>query len=208
MTTLYLVRHGETSHNNEGIMQGRLDVPLNETGIKQAELLADALADEHFDAVYASPLKRAFQTAEILVTEREVDAIPHEAFKERSKGVLEDEPREKRTRILENTPLNKSEWRPEDGENMEDVGERVVPAVHDILDRHLGERVLVVAHGGVNRCLISYALSGTTIHAHKISQDNTCVNVLHAGPSFWKIVRVNDSSHLRAVTGPAPVSSD
>ena len=59
MTTLYLIRHGETDHNSSGRMQGWLDIPLNATGLRQAELLARRFKGKRMDAIYASPLARA-----------------------------------------------------------------------------------------------------------------------------------------------------
>ena len=70
MTTILLIRHGETDWNAEKIFRGRADIELNESGIKQAELLAQYLADEKIVAVYSSPLKRALKTAEIIVRSR------------------------------------------------------------------------------------------------------------------------------------------
>ena len=59
MTQVILVRHGETEWNVEQIFRGRIDIELNETGVKQAELLAEYLSNLKIDAVYSSPLKRA-----------------------------------------------------------------------------------------------------------------------------------------------------
>src|SRR2546426_603055 len=68
MGTIYLVRHGQTVHNRERILQGpRLDGPLSELGLRQAQSLAGALADVGLAAVYSSPLRRARQTAEAVV---------------------------------------------------------------------------------------------------------------------------------------------
>lgn len=79
----YLVRHGQTDWNRAGKIQGTTDIPLNETGRKQAEQLATVLkersgypAKTRIDAVYASPLARAFQTAEILAKEEKLPAPP------------------------------------------------------------------------------------------------------------------------------------
>lgn len=79
----YLVRHGQTDWNRAGKIQGTTDIPLNETGRQQAEQLATVLkersgypAKTRIDAVYASPLARAFQTAEILAKEGKLPAPP------------------------------------------------------------------------------------------------------------------------------------
>ena len=72
---LYIIRHGETNGNLKGILQGWTDEPLNEKGRKLAEVSARALADEKFDAVFSSPLLRAYETAEIILKyNRKIDA--------------------------------------------------------------------------------------------------------------------------------------
>ena len=68
MTEIILARHGETEWNVEEIFRGRIDVELNETGMKQAELLAEYLSDVKIDAIYSSPLKRALKTAEVIAS--------------------------------------------------------------------------------------------------------------------------------------------
>ena len=73
MTEIILVRHGETEWNVAEIFRGRIDVELNETGIKQAELLAEYLSNVKIDAIYSSPLKRALKTAEIVAGSHKLD---------------------------------------------------------------------------------------------------------------------------------------
>ena len=76
MTTILLIRHGETDWNAEKIFRGRADIELNENGIKQAELLAKHLAGERIVAIYSSPLKRALRTAGIMAGSHQVDVTP------------------------------------------------------------------------------------------------------------------------------------
>ena len=85
---LYLVRHGQTDWNLKKIAQGQTDIPLNATGIKQAEALRDKLKNYRFDICYASPLQRAAQTAKIAVNDR-CPIIFDNILKERSFGELE-----------------------------------------------------------------------------------------------------------------------
>jgi phosphoserine phosphatase len=76
MTTIKLIRHGDTDWNVEQIFRGRADVELNETGIKQAELLGKYLEFVPIEAVYSSPLKRALKTAEIIASFHNIDIAP------------------------------------------------------------------------------------------------------------------------------------
>ena len=83
---LYVLRHGETDYNKEGIFQGQNNIDLNEEGIKQAQITAKSLENIFFDKVYVSPLKRAIETAKIVTNnELEID----DRIKERSFGKLE-----------------------------------------------------------------------------------------------------------------------
>src|SRR2546425_2921355 len=82
VTELLLVRHGETDWNREGRFQGHADPPLNDLGRKQAAELAATLAGEEVTAVYASPLRRAFETAELIASARGLRPVPVEALRE------------------------------------------------------------------------------------------------------------------------------
>ncbi len=89
ITTLVLVRHGETAWNVEGRIQGHLDVPLNETGLAQAAAVGKRFRSERFDAIYSSDLIRAFRTASPVVANPEVDIIRDPRLRERHLGVLQ-----------------------------------------------------------------------------------------------------------------------
>lgn len=82
MTTVYMVRHGETDWNGAHRMQGRSDIPLNERGREQASCAAKALADVPFDVIYTSPLSRAEKTAEIIRGKRNIPLIEEKGFME------------------------------------------------------------------------------------------------------------------------------
>ena len=79
---IYFVRHGETDYNVKGIAQGQLDIPLNEKGRADAEVLSDMLKDYKFDVIYSSPLSRAKETAEIINSKHKVDIIFDDRLKE------------------------------------------------------------------------------------------------------------------------------
>lgn len=147
MTDLVLVRHGETEWNRLGRVQGRTDIPLNETGREQARATARRLTGAHFDAVVASPLSRAAETAELVagglglgpvelvadLVERnygDAEGMTGADIDARFGGVLEA--RESRDATVA----------------------RVKPALLAIAERHPGQRVLVVSHGGVIGSLV------------------------------------------------------
>jgi probable phosphoglycerate mutase len=136
MATLLLIRHGETDWNAEHRWQGHADVPLNARGREQAKALAEELAPEGFDAIYASDLSRARDTA-VIVGERL--GVP---------VVLDSDLREIDVGSREGLTGDEVGDRPWDGEAHERHGERILRAVRTIAERHPGQRVAVVSHGG------------------------------------------------------------
>jgi broad specificity phosphatase PhoE len=138
MTTLLLVRHGETDWNSDGRWQGHADIPLNERGRSQAEALAEELlAEEDVDIVYSSDLARARETAEILARGLRVDVVLDPDLREIDVGS-----REGRTW----TEIDdRGEW---DGEPQDAHADRVLRALRSAARAHDGSRILVVTHGG------------------------------------------------------------
>ena len=135
---LYILRHGQTDYNKEGIFQGQNDIELNEEGIRQAKTAAKSLKDIKFDKVYVSPLKRALQTAKI-VTDNELEV--DNRIIERSFGKLEG----KKT-------IPDYEKRIEEFgiETLEDLEKRVECFLSVVFQKYKGnENILVVTHGGV-----------------------------------------------------------
>jgi probable phosphoglycerate mutase len=147
MTELLLVRHGETDWNAEGKLQGHTDRPLNDYGRRQAQALADKLAGESIDAVYASDLSRARETAEILGAKLGLPVVVDPDLREKNWGNWEGLTSDERLHI---------EF---EGETSEAHRDRTLSAVQRIVERHPGERVVVVTHGGSLR-RIQAAVSG------------------------------------------------
>jgi probable phosphoglycerate mutase len=141
VTTLLLVRHGETGWNAERRWQGHADVPLNERGRTQAlALAAELAADGRVDAVYTSDLARARETAEIVARRLGVELVLDQDLREIDVGS-----REGRTWAeIDDQPA----W---DGEPHEDHARRVLGSLLRIARAHEGGRVLVVTHGGSMR---------------------------------------------------------
>jgi broad specificity phosphatase PhoE len=141
MATLLLVRHGETDWNAAGRLQGHTDRPLNDYGRRQAVELADRLAAEDVSAVYASDLARARETAEIVGTRLGLDVVVDTDLRERNWGTWEGlTPGQRDAVVFE-------------GETPAEHGVRIMRAVERIAERHPGERVVVVTHGGSMRRL-------------------------------------------------------
>jgi broad specificity phosphatase PhoE len=139
MATLLLVRHGETDWNATGRLQGHTDRPLNDYGRRQARELADRLADDGIAAIYASDLSRAKETAEIVGARLGLPVVIDEDLRERDWGSWEGlTPAERDAVVFE-------------GETQEAHRARLMRAVGVIAERHPGQRVVVVTHGGSMR---------------------------------------------------------
>jgi broad specificity phosphatase PhoE len=146
VTTILLARHGETDWNREGRWQGWADPPLNDTGRAQARALAAQLRDVPFDAVYASDLRRAFETAEIVAEPHGVPVVADPGLREIDVGSWSGLTR---TELEERFPDGD---RP-DGESRAEHAARVLAAVERIARDHHDDRVLLVTHGGTMRAL-------------------------------------------------------
>jgi uncharacterized phosphatase len=147
MTTIYLVRHGETDWNRERRIQGSTDIPLNDTGRAQAAAAGELLARREWDGVYASPLSRAFETAEIIAARLGLAApSPVPEMVERNYGEAEG---------MTGDDIDARFTGPIPGrETREEVAARAIPAIIALAERHPGESIIVVSHGGVIRTVL------------------------------------------------------
>lgn len=140
MTTLLLVRHGETDWNAEGRLQGHTDRPLSDYGRRQAQQLAGELEDEELEAIYSSDLARARETAEIVGERLGLPVVLDPDLREKDWGTWEGLNAVERDRV---------EFV---GETTAAHEERILQALRRIAERHPGDRrVLVVTHGGSMR---------------------------------------------------------
>lgn len=168
-TTILLVRHGETDSNAEGRIQGQTNTPLNERGRAQAQALADELAGESIAAVYSSDLDRARETAEILAGRLDLPVVVDPALRERNFGSWEGRTVDE---LEARWPGAWARWREGDeGEgDVEDhlaLAARVRDAIHRLAAAHPGERILVVAHGGAMRVILTDAAGLTYPQARR-----------------------------------------
>jgi probable phosphoglycerate mutase len=153
VATLLVIRHGETAWNAAHRIQGHLDIPLSPTGIRQAARLAERLADEPLAAIYSSELARAWLTATPLAQRRGLAVSAEPRLRERAFGEFEgltlDEIAERHTEAFCRWRERDPAWRMTGGESGRQLIDRVLAAVADIAQRHRGETVALVTHGGV-----------------------------------------------------------
>ena len=193
---LYIVRHGRTVWNKAGLIQGTSDVELLPEGIEMAEKTGEGLKDIHFDAVYSSPLSRAYDTAALILKGRDQEIIREPLLMEMGFGVCEGQlyaPGENGDPLegFYNSP--DTYQAPEGGENFYDINKRAEAFLESMSQRYKGdERILVVAHAAINQAIfrIMDQLPMKELWKHG-RQLNCAVTVCQQQKDGWKIVERN-----------------
>jgi broad specificity phosphatase PhoE len=202
-STLYLVRHGATDANlrRPYVLQGRgIDLALNETGTQQAQRVAALLAMRSVRAIYASPMRRALETAQAIAARCRLDVIVRDELVEcnvgRWEGLSWDGIRERFPKEYEDFQRDPSRFPYLGGETYGDVARRVVPVLEQLLEQHQGERFAVVAHNIVNRVSVATFLGFDLAKAKEIHQANGGVNVIRRESGRTQLVSLNSEFHL------------
>jgi probable phosphoglycerate mutase len=204
-TRILAIRHGETAWNVDTRLQGHLDIPLNEVGLRQAQHLAQALVQrDAMDAIYASDLSRAHTTALAIAQATGQTVTTHPGLRERHFGAFQG-----RTfaEIEVELPEHAWHWRkrtpdwvpPEGGESLEMLRERIVGTVGELAARHPGQQIVMVAHGGVLDILYRAATRLDLQEPRTWQLTNTAVNRLLWTPQGLSLVGWGDTSHLDAL---------
>lgn len=184
--TLYVVRHGETDWNRQGLVQGHSDIPLTENGEAQAHARAEHFKEIHFSHVACSDLARAHHTAKILAKDRKVPLQVSPVLREMSWGPWEghqfDMIREKFGAKF-NAYTGEQPHHVPGVESYYEVVTRVKPFLCDVASDHLGNNVLVVTHGSVLKAFVYYLGISQLFHGHfdnlgylKLEYDGTALN--------------------------------
>jgi broad specificity phosphatase PhoE len=158
-TTIYLVRHGESESNRQGIISGHSDYELTEQGKEQVRQTKQELGHIHFDEVYSSDLMRAIQTAEILYGKPVEESNKMHVLRERDFGSLDGKPQDVYNEYsLQKQRMTKKErWTSKhvpDMESDEELAKRFLPAVEKIARDNAGKTILIAAHGSAIRTAI------------------------------------------------------
>ena len=177
MTTIYIVRHGETTWNVKRKMQGHKDSPLTKKGIEQAKDIKKELDNIHFYRVFSSDLLRAKKTAEIIALEKKLAVTTTKALRERSFGKYEGTTVKEMQSLI--TKLKKSLKKKfsyemiDDVENNEQLLLRLIPFLREVAIAYKGKNILVVSHGGVMRLLLIHFGSASYDNYEKLFVKNT-----------------------------------
>ena len=163
LTTLYIVRHGETEFNVKKIMQGHCDSPLTLKGNEQIASLAKKLQDIKFDAIFASDLPRAQKTAQIVALDKKLVVTTTKVLREKYYGKYEGKPSshffKDLQRLLQQRGKLKTEERfkfklKSDVESDLEAVSRLITFLRELAIGYPGKTILVVTHGGIMRCFL------------------------------------------------------
>lgn len=206
LSRFLLVRHGETLWNKEFKYQGQSDIPLNGTGKLQALKLSERLKHQKIDAVYASDLKRAMETAGIIAAPHGLDVFPAREMREMSFGIWEgctfDEINEKWPGEIEKWRKDPYNLRPQGGETLSEVCKRTSRFLESIARKNPDKNILIVTHAGPIRALLSVILNLHYDLFWKFKISNASLTVVEydgqkeLAQSDAFIVSVNDTYHL------------
>ncbi|WP_257666167.1 histidine phosphatase family protein [Parapedobacter tibetensis] len=197
MLNVYLLRHGETTYNADGNRYcGRTDAELTEKGIAQAKRVTDVLSGVSIDAVYASPLRRAYLTAEIASGHKQ-PVEKDSRLIELDFGAWEGKTREEF--VTENPELWDSWNQSPDhtpaggtGDTALEVVRRVDNFFKEMMKKHDGERILVVAHNGVNRLYLAWKLGMPLKYYRRIVQENSSITQIQfGGEEEFSLLKLN-----------------
>jgi 2,3-bisphosphoglycerate-dependent phosphoglycerate mutase len=208
---LLLVRHGQTSWNCDGRFMGQMDIPMDDTGERQAEAVARRLRLERPEAIYTSDLSRALNTAQAIREAIGESVSPAQL----PRLIVEPRLREMHfgewqgmtyTEIKTSQPETLAEWEtdlvhiaPPGGESFAQTTERIKAVLDEIKTDHPDGTTLLVAHGGALQSLICLALGISIDRFWQFSMNNTGLSELNIYPAGGVLIRFNDICHLEGV---------
>ena len=208
-TVIYMVRHGETSANATRMIQGQTDVPLNENGLLQADLVAARLKNHPFAAIYSSDLSRALVTAQKIAHGRTV--IPDPELREwhlgHWQGLHLDEVKAAFADEYAAFSSDDPDLTISGGESNAEFLARAARVMEKLAARHPGEDILCVTHGGFVCKVLKYVLKYVSA-PRPPCMDNTAIFAFRTlDGKNWQLLRWNDSAHLENTASSIDVSA-
>ncbi|PCK22198.1 histidine phosphatase family protein [Bacillus pumilus] len=188
MTTICLVRHGETDWNAAKRIQGRTDIPLNETGKRQATQTGLYLKNVHWDVVISSPLSRAKETAHLILKHVHAPLMIMDDFIERDYGDAEGLSFEERQKLFPHKQYPNMEPLPA-------IQDRMLEGIQKVRAAYPDQHVMIVAHGAAIHALLT-ALGDEHMGLQDTRLVNACLNYVEWKDGEWKVRDYNVVSHL------------
>jgi broad specificity phosphatase PhoE len=205
MTKVMLVRHGETDWNRKEVFRGRIDVELNQNGRDQARALAESTRIFQIDAIYSSPLSRSLETAKIIADVHGLDVKVADSFIDLHYGEWQGLEHRK---VKEKYPDLYLRWQESPhlvrfpgGESLEDVRERALKELGNIVTGNEGQTVMIVSHRVVSKVMLCSIIGLDNSHFWRLRQDNCCLNIFDCSEDDYTICLLNGICHLRQTTG-------
>ncbi len=198
---IILVRHGQTEWNRNERFRGRADIPLNATGLAQAEATAQRIAMQWQPAaIYSSPLSRAFKTAEAIARRTSLQVQIHPGLNDIDYGEWQGlSPEEVRQRW----PQELGTWynqphlaRIPGGETLDQVRQRAFTALNELIALHPNQTLVLVAHTVVNRLLLLAILGLGNERFWRLRQKPCAINIFEAEAGDFTLIALNDICHL------------
>lgn len=206
MALFYLVRHGETAWNAEEKLCGRTDLDLNEEGRRQAERLGERLRALPPTAIYASPLQRTVETASIIalgsgltpILDARIIELDFGTWEGQLFSAVKTDDRESYRRW----DADPARVAPPGGESGMEAIARVVPFLDEVRARHTGEHehIVIVTHKTICRLALCHALGlDPGEYRRRLSMENAALNIIEPTEDGWRVILLNDTSHLAGV---------
>lgn len=209
MTTLVIVRHGHTAMNkdvHDDQFRGQIDIPLDERGLREAKITADAIAARWTpSAVYSSTVPRAMVTARIIAEPLGLSVLPEPGLIDINygewKGLSAAKARPRWPELVDIWLHTPGKFRAPGGDSMQGIRRRSVRAVRRIAVQHDGETVVLVTHTLVIRLILLGIMGLPTDDFWHIRQDTCAINVLEWEDGSFYLAAVNDACHIREARG-------
>ena len=193
-TRIYLIRHGQVVNHHEFRYNGHFDVDITVIGVEQMTRLADFLSGEPIKAIYTSDLQRSVKGGQIIAASLglKFEKIPElkELHLGRWEGLTRKEASEKYPEEADFSFRDLATSKVKEGESLNDLKARVLPAIEAIVKAHPNEAICVVAHGGVNRVILCDALGLSNENFFRIEQDYGCLNLVDYFSDSTKVVKL------------------
>jgi broad specificity phosphatase PhoE len=213
-TELFLIRHGQTESNVSGLLHGATDVPLNPLGKRQAEMVAVRIQEmTDIVALYASPLRRAHDTARAIAQRTQLPLHLHPGLAEmnfgQAEGIVISEIAQLYPDIYDRlNDLEDHDVRFPEGESRREFVHRIELALDDVINAHLGKRVIVVAHGGVIAAATALMLGEQPGDWRRYSIANCSVTHFEMATTGPVAHMISDTVHLETIDIQVSSGSD
>lgn len=188
------MRHGQVVNHHEFRYNGHYDVDITPTGVEQMHTLADFMKDLPVKAIYSSDLQRAVKGARIIGKRVGLDPVMVHSLRELNLGRWEGLTREEAIALYPEEAdfsfKDLATCKVKGGESLVDLKNRVLPAFNSLLERHHGEAIAILAHGGVNRVILADAMGLPIENFFRIEQDFGCLNIIDYFDNGVKVIKL------------------